>query len=321
MPEDRDRVPSFPGSGKTIVLPDLGAPTADTHAHLDMLADPVGALVRAARAGVTLVCSIVDLTEEPEVTFDGLSGWLARAADVLDADCVTRGGGEDSGGPGLAPPDVRLILGVHPHNASHYDAATHERLRALATSMPPGLVVGLGEMGLDFHYDHSPRDDQRDAFRRQLVLAGELGLPVTVHLRAAHAEGLEIIREVGVPAAGLIIHCFTEGPETAEAFLALSPAVVLSLAGPVTFVKAQQIRDALAFVPLDRMLAETDSPFLAPAPYRGEANEPAFVTVNVARIAEVLGLPATQVATTTYANARRVFRIADAVWSRAGGGA
>jgi TatD DNase family protein len=200
-------------------------------------------------------------------------------------------------------------LGVHPHNASRYDDAMHERLRALVRSLPAGLVVGLGELGLDFHYDHSPRDAQRDAFRRQLALAHELDLPVTVHLRAAHEEGLEIIREAGVPQAGCIIHCFTEGPDTARRFLELSPSVMISFAGPVTFAKAQQIRDSLAVIPLERILAETDSPFLAPAPFRGEANEPAFVTLNVARIAEVLGRPAAEVAAATYTNARRVFRL------------
>jgi TatD DNase family protein len=188
----------------------------------------------------------------------------------------------------------------------------HDRLRALATELKAtGLVVGLGELGLDFHYDHSPRDAQRSAFRRQLGLAHELGLPVTVHLRAGHDEGLEILREVGVPEAGCIIHCFTEDPATAEAFLALSPSVFISLAGPVTFGKAQQIRDALHVVPLDRMLAETDSPFLAPAPFRGEANEPAFVTINVAKIAGELGLPEADVAAQLLSNARRVFRIDD----------
>jgi TatD DNase family protein len=307
MAEERDRVPSFPGSGKTVMLPDLGAPTADTHAHLDMLADPVGALVRAARSGVELVCSIVDLTEEPEVTLDGLSGWLTEAGRVLAASEGETVGLQDPAS--LRAPEVRLILGVHPHNASRYDDAAHDRLRALVRSLPDGLVVGLGELGLDFHYDHSPRDAQRDAFRRQLGLAHELGLPVTVHLRAAHDEGLAILAECGVPAAGCIIHCFTEGPKTAEAFLALSPAVMISIAGPVTFAKAQQIRDALAVVPLDRILAETDSPFLAPAPYRGEANEPAFVVMNVSKIAEVLGRPACEVAAATLANARRVFRL------------
>lgn len=297
MPEERERVPSFPGSGKTVVLPDLGAPTADTHAHLDMLSDPAGALVRAARARVTLVCSIVDLTEEPEVTLDGLPGWMRTATAALAA---------EPGGP-LAAPDVRLILGVHPHNASRFDADTERALRALARRLPAGLVVGLGELGLDFHYDHSPRDAQRDSFRRQLALANDLGLPVTAHLRAAHDEGLEILREAGVPDAGCIIHCFTEGPETASRFLALSPSVMISFAGPVTFAKAQQVRDSLAVIPLERILAETDSPFLAPAPYRGEPNEPAFVTLNVARIAETMGRPAELVAAACMDNARRVF--------------
>jgi len=297
--EERERIPTFPGSGKTVVLPRLGAPTADTHAHLDMIADPVAALVRAARADVTLVCSIVDLTEDPEITFEGLDGWRQAAAAEL----------ADEADGTLAVPDVRLILGVHPHNASRYDAAMHARLGTLTRSLPAGRAVGLGELGLDFHYNHSPRDAQQDAFRRQLRLAHELALPVTVHLRAAHDEGLAILREEGVPAAGCIIHCFTEGPETAERFLALSDAVVMSFAGPITFAKAQQIRDSLHVVPLDRILAETDSPFLAPAPYRGEANEPAFVTLNVARIAEELGLEPAEVAAATLANARRVFGI------------
>jgi TatD DNase family protein len=317
MTEARERVPTFPGSGKTIVLPDLGAPTADTHAHLDMLADPVGALARAARAGVTLVCSIVDLTEEPEYTLQRLAGWLGQAAEALVASDGDTVGAENLG----SLPEVRLILGVHPHNAVRYDDAMHERLRAMALSVPGRLVVGLGELGLDYHYEYSPRDVQRDAFRRQLALAQELGLPVTVHLRAAHDEGLEILREGGVPAAGCIIHCFTEGPETALKFLELSPSVMMSFAGPVTFAKAQQIRDSLGVVPLDRILAETDSPFLAPAPYRGEANEPAFVTVNVARIADTLGLSLAEVAAATYTNARRIFRLDRASGPDAGVGA
>ena len=305
MAEGRDRIPVFPGSGKTVVLPRLGAPTADTHAHLDMIADPAGALARAARAGVTLVCTVVDLTEEPEITFEGLAGWLDEAGGVLGTSEGDTVGAEDAAG--LVPPEVRLILGVHPHNASAYDVAMHERLRAAALAPHSALVAGLGELGLDFHYDHSPRDAQRDAFRRQLGLAHELGLPVTVHLRAAHEEGLAILAECGVPEAGCIIHCFTEGPDMAERFLALSDAVVISVAGPVTFAKAQQIRDALQVVPLDRLLLETDSPFLAPAPYRGEPNEPAFTVLNAARVAETLGLETATIASRCMDNARRVF--------------
>lgn len=296
MADGRERIPTFPGCGKTVVLPRLGAATADTHAHLDMLADPAGALARAARAGVTLVCSIVDLTEEPEVTFDELSGWLAAASEQLADESI-------------APPDVRLILGVHPHNASAYDLAMHDSLRAQVLAAHTAPVAGLGELGLDFHYDHSPRDGQRSAFRRQLALAHEVRLPVTVHLRAAHEEGLAILAQEGVPEAGCIIHCFTEGPEMAERFLALSDAVRISIAGPVTFAKAEQIRDALRVVPLDRMLLETDSPFLAPAPYRGEPNEPAFTVLNAVRVADVLGIDPAAVAAQCMDNARLLFGV------------
>jgi len=293
--EDRDRVPSFPGSGKEVVLPRLGASVADTHAHLDMLEDPAASLQRAALADVGLVCSIVDLTEEPEYTLGELSTWLGRAGRMLGAELAGA----------IKPPDVRLIAGVHPHNARLYDDAMHDALASLARH--DERVVGLGELGLDFHYDYSPRDDQRSAFRRQLGLAAELGLPVTVHLREAHEEGLTILAEEGVPSAGCIIHCFTEGPQMAERFLALSPAVMISFAGPVTFGKAEQIREAVKAVPLDRLLVETDSPFLAPAPYRGEPNEPRFVTVTAARVAEVLGVETSDLARQTTDNARRLF--------------
>lgn len=296
MPAER-QIPTFPGCGKPIVLPHLGALTIDTHAHLDMLADPAGVLARAARAGVAAVCSIVDLTEEPEVTLNGLEGWIAAAAVQL---------ADEPTGPRVAP-EVRLILGVHPHGADRYDATAEERLRALALELGPQLAVGLGELGLDFFYDYAPRDAQRDAFRKQLALAHELDLPVTVHLRAAHEDGLAILKEYGVPEAGCIIHCFTEGPEMAERFLALSDRVFLSFAGPVTFAKAEQVREAARVVPLDRILVETDSPFLAPRPYRGEANEPAFVVLNAQQVAEVLALDTATVARATLDNAARVF--------------
>ena len=330
MTEGRARIPTFPGSGKTVVLPRLGAPTADTHAHLDMLADPAGALARAARAGISLICTIVDLTESPHVTLEGLDGWLDDAEEQLSADMAAGEGGEGGGdcaaalrpsegdtvaGEAHVPaarlpvPEVRLILGVHPHNASHYGAEMHERLREAALAPQAGRVAGLGELGLDFHYDHSPREAQRDAFRRQLALAHELGLPVAVHLRVAHAEGLAILAEEGVPQAGCVIHCFTEGPDMAERFLALSDAVHISVAGPVTFSKAEQVREALSVIPLDRLLLETDSPFLAPAPYRGEPNEPAFTVLNAARVAEVLGVDTATVASACLENARRVFAI------------
>ncbi|MDO8880255.1 MAG: TatD family hydrolase [Coriobacteriia bacterium] len=272
------------------ILPDLGAPSVDAHAHLDMLDDPVAALVRAAQAGIALVATVVDLTESPETTLDGLEGWLAAASAALEDD------------DGLAAPDVRLVVGWHPHNAKEGTEALLARLRELAADPRVGA---LGELGLDFHYDHSPRDDQRAWFRTQLALAHEVGLPVEIHLREAHAEGLQLLAEFGVPPAGCVIHCFTEGSALAERFLELGCHI--SFAGPVTFKKAEELREAARLVPLDRLLIETDCPFLAPHPYRGRRNEPAFAVLNAAAVAEAKGLASADVATAALDNARRLF--------------
>lgn len=270
-------------------LPDLGAPSVDAHAHLAMLEDPVAALVRAARTGIALVATVVDLTESPEATLDGLAGWTSSASRHLEPE-------------GLAVPEVRLIVGWHPHNASEGDEALFARLRTLAADPRVG---GFGELGLDFHYDHSPRDAQRAWFRRHLELAREVGLPVEIHLREAHDEGLELLREVGIPEAGCVIHCFTEGPGLAARFLELGCHI--SFAGPVTFKKAEARREAARIVPLDRLLVETDCPFLAPHPYRGRSNEPAFAVLNAATVADVKGIPHAEVATATLENARSLF--------------
>jgi TatD DNase family protein len=270
-------------------LPDLGAPSVDAHAHLVMLDDPVAALVRAAHARIALVATVVDLTEDPERTFSGLDGWVHEAQTHLDAD-------------GLTVPDVSLIAGWHPHNAKEGDDALLERLRELAGDPRLGA---FGELGLDYHYDHSPRDAQRAWFREHLALAHEVGLPVEIHLREAHEEGLEIIEEVGPPPAGCVIHCFTEGPDLAQRFLDLG--CLISFAGPVTFKKADTVREAARIVPLDRLLVETDCPFLAPHPYRGRPNEPAFAVLNAAAVADAKGVPHAEVASAALANARRLF--------------
>ena len=270
-------------------LPDLGAPTADAHAHLDMLGDPVAALVRAARAGIALVATVVDLSEDPETTLDGLAAWQEAAAVELASD-------------GPAVPEVRLAVGWHPHNASAGTDRLLGRLRELAADERVGA---FGELGLDFHYDHSPRDVQRAWFRAHLDLAHEVGLPVVVHLREAHDEGAAIIAERGLPPAGCIIHCFTEGPALAERFLEMG--CYISFAGPVTFKKSDALREAAGLVPLDRLLVETDCPFLAPHPYRGRPNEPAYTVLNAAAVAQAKGIGAAEVASAALANARRVF--------------
>lgn len=283
-----------PGRSPLPELPDLGAPTADAHAHLDMLDEPAGALARAARSGIALVASVVDLTEQPEITLDGLEGWVAGAARLLEPE-------------GLTPPEVRLVVGWHPHNARAHTPELLARLRELTRDPRVGA---LGEIGLDFHYDHSPRDDQRASFRAHLELAHETGLPVVVHLREAHDEGAEMIAEVGAPPAGCIIHCFTEGPALAERFLEMG--CTISFAGPVTFPKAHQIRDAAAVVPLDRLLVETDCPFLAPHPYRGRTNEPAYTVVTASAVAAAKGVEPAELATAALTNARALFGRRDA---------
>ncbi|MHB1342149.1 MAG: TatD family hydrolase [Coriobacteriia bacterium] len=276
-------------------LPDLGALTVDSHAHLDMLEDPAGALANAALSGVALVATVVDLTEDTR-TFDEIDGWLADASRRLTA----------AGRAGLTPPEVRIVVGAHPHNAKAFDPGVESRMRE--TSALP-RVAAFGELGLDYHYDYSPRDVQRAAFERHLALAHELGMPVIVHLRESHNDGHDMIRDAGAPAAGCVIHCFTEDAATAERFLGLG--CLISFAGPVTFKKAIAIREAAAITPLDRLLVETDCPFLAPEPFRGRKNEPAYVTLTAAAVAGAMGLQPHQVASAALENARRLFSRGD----------
>jgi len=272
-------------------LPVLGNPVCDAHAHLDMLEDPARALANAALAGIALVATVVDLSED-ERTFLELDGWLASAARMLTAD----------GHVGVELPEVRIVVGAHPHNASEFTPTVAARMRE-ATRLP--RVSAFGELGLDFHYDNSPRDVQRAAFREQLSMAHELAVPIVVHLREAHDDGLAILREQGLPAAGCIIHCFTEGAATAERFL--EAGCTISFAGPITFKKAVALREAAEVTPLDRLLVETDCPFLAPEPFRGRKNEPAFTVLTAAAVAAAKGISTAEVALAALSNARKLY--------------
>jgi TatD DNase family protein len=268
--------------GRAVAPPDFGGvPVADTHAHLDMLADPAGALARAALAGVTFVATVADPSEDASRTYESLDVWLARARELLTS------AGDDGDVP--EPPEVRVIVGVHPHNAKDLTPQVEVELIRLASD---ARTAAIGEIGLDYHYDHSPRDVQCSSFRRQLQLAVETNLPAVVHLREAHADGEAIMREVGLPDAGCILHCYTMGPEALQPFLSLGCTV--SFAGPASFKKADEIREAARAVPVGRILTETDCPFMAPEPFRGRTNEPAFVVFTAARLALARGeeLPA-----------------------------
>ncbi len=185
-----------------------------------------------------------------------------------------------------AHPQVFAAVGVHPHEAKHTDEAILGRLRAYAKN--PN-VVAIGETGLDYHYDLSPRDDQRRSLAQHVELAGELDMPLVLHIRDAHQEALAIVAEAK-PRSAMpgMVHCFTAGPDEARAWLALG--FHISYSGISTFKTAQGIRDAVALTPADRILVETDAPYLAPEPLRGRKNTPANVAFTCARLAEVRGV-------------------------------
>ena len=194
--------------------------------------------------------------------------------------------------------------GVHPHEARLATSAAFDELRGLARE---GRLVAIGEIGLDFHYDHSPRDTQREVFRAQVRLARETGLPVIIHTREADDETATLLEEEGAGEAGGVIHCFTGGRELARRALALG--FYVSFSGIVAFPKAELIHEVAKSVPLERLLVETDAPFLAPPPHRGKRNEPAFVSEVARKLAALRGVAIETIGTAGSENFRRLFRV------------
>ena len=246
----------------------------DTHCHLHLLEAPPEQVVAAARAEG--VGHLVDVG----VDLDSSRRAAANAAR-------------------LAP--VSATAGVHPHDAAALDDRALEELRAL---LADERVVAAGETGLDYYRDRSPRAVQRAAFAAHVRLAAELDKALVVHNREAFADVLAILRGEGAPER-VVFHCFTGDRRAAERVL--EAGWYLSFAGTVTFRNAPEQRAACAAVPLDRMVLETDSPFLSPHPYRGRPNHPGRVAVTAATVAAVHGVPVEQVATATTATAARVF--------------
>jgi len=320
---------------RVVEAPAFAADTciADTHAHLDMLHYPELVLARAAARKVLYIVSVIDPTEDPPYTLDNLDAWLQQANELLeewtqDEDDVGQGGrglvyqcrddrlgrpftsaAQPNERPGVvvptkepsALPDVSIIMGCHPHNAASYNQAVEEQMiQALTTD---ARVVGIGEVGLDYHYDHSPRDVQQQVYRRQIQLAHEYEASITLHMREAHADGLRILTEEGVPKAGLLLHCFNLDYATLEPFLELGAMVAFG--GPLTFKKADEVRDAAARCPLDRIMTETDCPFMAPTPIRGSICEPASVVFVADMLKSLREEP--DALEKVYANARRFF--------------
>jgi TatD DNase family protein len=252
----------------------------DSHCHLDderFNADRDAVIERALAAGVETMVSIGTADGPPD---------LEAAIRLADRYAC-----------------VYATVGVHPHDAAK---ATPETLRHLEQLLRHPKVVGLGEIGLDYHYDNSPRDVQRAVFRDQIAIARDAGRPIIIHTREAWEDTFSILDEHWAP-AGLpgVMHCFTGGPR--EAGICLRLGFSISFAGIVTFPKSVEIHQAAGMVPSDRLLVETDAPYLAPIPHRGKRNEPAYVVETARRVAALRGESAEDVTAATTANWRRLF--------------
>lgn len=201
-------------------------------------------------------------------------------------------------------PHVYAAVGVHPHDAKSLDEAGINSLRDMLTKPK---VVALGEIGLDYHYDYSPRKTQRHWFDRQLALAQEISKPVVIHSREATDDTVSILKKYQGNGVWGVMHAFSGSWETAE--IVLGMGLMIGIGGTVTFKNAVKPVDVAAKIPMDRLLIETDCPYLTPAPHRGKRNEPAYVRYVAERIASIRGIPAEEVIRTTYDNACRLFGI------------
>lgn len=255
----------------------------DSHAHLtdESFAPELDAiLARAAERGVSAVVSIASNLEDAEAAIE-----LARTA---------------------SRPRIWTTAGLHPHEAERWMPETVDRLEKCARAEP---VVAIGETGLDFYYENAPRPTQRLAFRAQLELAGRLGFPVVVHSREADEETAALIQEYRGRVVG-VLHCYSGGAGLLE--VGLAAGWYVSFSGLVTF-KNYKDHDVVRAVPGDRLLVETDSPYLAPVPKRGRRNEPAFLEYTLRRVAEIRGEEPEEVAELTFDNACRLYSLAESM--------
>lgn len=255
-------------------------PLFDTHAHLDakrFSEDFDDVLARAREAGVQQIVAI-GASRGFESNLSTLA--IAEAHDWIWAS-----------------------VGIHPHDARVATDEVIAQIEAIAREHP--RVVAIGETGLDYHYDHSPRDVQRDVFRRFLQMARALSRPVIIHTREAEEDTVAILREEGAEQCGGVLHCFSGTRWLAEQALELG--FYVSFSGIVTFRSAREVQEVARIVPADRILIETDCPYLAPTPRRGKRNEPAYVAHTLRHIAELRGADPEELAQQTTENARRFY--------------
>ncbi|HVO29584.1 MAG TPA: TatD family hydrolase [bacterium] len=258
----------------------------DSHCHLDskeFSANPGAVLERARAAGVEFLVNI-----QSEFGAAGAKKALSFAKKH---------------------DNVWSTVGVHPHDAAK---VSEDELRAMADVARANRdkVIAWGEIGLDYFYEHSAKDAQIDVFRRQIEIALDLDLPISLHVRDAGLDLMVVLRDEKVRAGDAlrgVWHCFTD--EADRALEAVDLGFVISIPGIVTFPKGENIREAVAALPLEHLIVETDSPYLAPVPYRGKTNEPAYVVETVKKIAEIKKLSYDEVAAATTANARRAYEL------------
>ena len=253
----------------------------DTHAHLNMpqYTDLAEVLARAKTSGIKY---IIDVGVDPESIERSVA--LAKKVD-----------------------EVYSVIGVHPHDALAINEEMIKRLRELLKNATENKIVGIGETGLDYFKNYSPKDTQIEAFKTQIRLANEFKMPLAVHSRQSEDDAIRILREVADPDLKVVFHCYAGNVEQAKKILDLG--YLISVTGIVTFPKAENTREVVKMVPLDRMMLETDCPYLAPVPNRGKRNEPANVSFIAEKISEVLGLSVDEIAFKTTQNARSFFNL------------
>ena len=259
----------------------------DTHCHLEMKAfdaDREDVLERAKDAGIE---AIMTIGSDLQSNMRGLE--ISRRHD-----------------------SVYMSVGIHPHDAKDFTGTIREQInewirkfRIRNAKSEIHKVVAVGEIGLDYHYEHSPRDVQQEVFRQQLEDAGELNLPVVIHSREAREDTLRIVRDMGV--SGGVFHCFSGGTDMAREVLSLG--FCISIAGPVTFKNAHSLRDVVKIIPDEALMIETDAPYLSPVPHRGKRNEPSYLVHTARTIAEIRGISFEDLARITTLNAKRLFGI------------
>ena len=267
------------GQWEQVAAPELGAPVFDSHTHLHATQDPVWELVRCAAYGVDSICEIydpaaddIDISSDPASWQENARALLPEVPNVEDV------------------PSICFAAGIHPHHADAYDEDLEATLRNVLAM--PGSVA-IGEIGLDYFRDNAPRDAQRRVFRRQIRIAHELSLPVSLHLRSsakpergnAHAEAFEIMCDEGFPQAGTLLHCCTLSPDLLSPWI--DRGCFVAYGGAITYKNSEDARAGARLVPPDRLLFETDAPYMAPEPFKGTKCNLSHILFTAAYLAEL----------------------------------